>query len=167
MTDAAIQHMIDKRELDELIYDQMTFTDLCDWERYRRCLADVIDFDLSDHVDRVAPPGFGLVNDPDEWIARVKSSAPGFDATIHSVLNLVHDLDGDHATSRCFVVGEHQLVNDLGDPNLTVATHSTYGSIRTPEGWKIKSLKLKLMYYRGNPSLYAIAAKRVAERAND
>lgn len=167
MTAASLQLLMDMRALDDLIYTSNLLTDTRDWVAMRRCFADTVDFDLSDHVDRIAGKGVGRITDPDVWIQNLEAVIPGFDSTMHSVTNLVHEVKGDTAQSRCSVFGDHFLNNDTGDRHIKASTISDYGSIRTPEGWKIKTWRVKSMYYIGNPSLYALAAEKVsgAERA--
>lgn len=167
MASGSWQILEDKRALDDLIYTQTMAMDTRDWATYRRCLADEIDFDLRDHFERFAGKGAGLATDPDAMIEGARAILPGFDATMHSVTNLVHTVDGDSATSVCFTVGQHYLNNELGDRNLDTAMHSTYGCVRSAAGWKIRSLVLKVVYYKGNISLFDIAAKKVAAGQGD
>jgi hypothetical protein len=128
-------------------------------------MADVIDFDLSKHLERFGGKGAGIGTDPDQWTANSKAFQPSFDATMHIVTNLVHEVDGDTARSQCFAVGHHYLNNDAGDRHFNAAMHSTYGSIRTADGWKIKSLYLKPLFYEGNTSLFALAGEKQRKSA--
>ena len=161
MTDAAVQELLDKRALDELINGQALAVDTLDWPAYRKCFADQVNFDFSEHVERVAGKGLGVATNPDEWVTNVRKVIPGFDSTMHTITNAVHVVNGDKASSRCFVTAEHFLNTDSGDRSITASGLYTFDSIRTASGWKLQTWRLKVHYYRGNPSLYMAAAARV------
>src|ERR1700761_7972699 len=107
MTDSAIKALTDMRALDDLIYAQAMAVDTVDWAAYRACFDDHVNFDFSEHVNRIAEQGLGFATDPDQWVENVKAVIPGFDATMHSVSNPIHKVNGDTASSRCFVTAEH------------------------------------------------------------
>jgi hypothetical protein len=161
MSNANVLELLDKRELDDLIFGQAMAVDTLDWAAYRKCFADQVHFDFSEHVERVAGKGLGAATDPDQWVENVKKVIPGFDATMHSVTNVIHQVTADRASSRCFVTAEHFLNTDTGDRSITASGIYTFDSIRTPTGWKLHTWRLKTLYYRGNPSLYMAAAARV------
>src|SRR5580692_5942839 len=96
MTDIPLQILLDKGALDDLIYTQAFAIDRRDWPAYRSCFADVVHFDFSEHDERVL--GNGVVyTDPDVWVESCISVMPGFDATMHSVTNVLHKVQGDTA----------------------------------------------------------------------
>jgi hypothetical protein len=41
----------------------------------------------------------------------------------------------------------------------------TFDSIRTAAGWKIRRWVLKILWYRGNPTIYQLAQQRAATLA--
>jgi len=157
----SIEELMDKRALDELISAQAIAVDTHDWDGYRKCFADKVRFDFSEHVERVVGKGVGEATDPDQWVANVKSVIPGFDSTMHSVTNIIHEIKGDRASSRCYVTAEHFLNTDSGDRSITASGIYMFGSVRTASGWKLETWRLKTLFYRGNPLLYKQAADRV------
>jgi SnoaL-like domain len=161
VTDNPLQILLDKQALDELIYTQAMALDAQDWETYRSCFADKINFDFSEHVERAVGQKIGAATDPDEWVANSASVIPGFDSTMHTIASPVHLLRGDTARSRCYIIAEHFLNDVGGDRSTTSSGLYTFDSIRTSDGWKIKNWQLKVLYYRGNLSLYRVAAERV------
>jgi hypothetical protein len=164
VTDNQLQTLLDKRALDELIYTQAMALDAQDWTTYRSCFADEINFDFSEHVERAVGQKIGAATDPDQWVANSASVIPGFDSTMHTIASPVHVVRGDTASSRCYIIAEHFLNDIGGDRSTTSSGLYTFESIRMPDGWKIKNWRLKVLYYRGNLSLYRVAADRVRER---
>lgn len=160
MTDSQLHDLIDKRALDELVNRQAIAVDTHQWDVYRSCMQDNVHFDFTAHTDVVLGFGIGIVTSADEWVTAVSRAVTGFDATQHFVANTVHTVRADEATSVCFVLAEHILNNDQGDRSITVGGIYTIGSVRTPKGWKIKTWHLKPLWYRGNITLYQLAAKK-------
>ena len=153
MSEKLAQTLFDKRALDELICAQALAVDTRDWIAFRNCLADVVDFHF--------PESMGPTTDPDQWVENAKSVVPGFDATMHTVTNFSHKIEGDEAQSQAYVVAKHFLNNDSGDREISGGGIYTIGSIRTPSGWKIKKWRLKNLYWYGNRSLYQLAMENV------
>jgi hypothetical protein len=163
--DNPLQILLDQRALDDLIYTQAMALDGQDWKTYRSCFADEINFDFSEHVERAVGQNIGVATDPDEWVRNSASVIPGFDSTMHAISNPVHVVKGDTASSRCYITADHFL-NDIGGERSTTSSGIyTFDSIRTSDGWKIKNWRLKVLHYRGNLSLYRVAAERVREGA--
>jgi 3-phenylpropionate/cinnamic acid dioxygenase small subunit len=161
MTETNVQMLLDKRALDELIYRQANAVDKHDWVAYRSCFEDDVHFDFTDHTDRVIGRGFGIVKSGDQWVEQVIQAVSGFEGTSHVISNAVHEVKGDTAKSECQILADHFLSNDRGDPSITMAGIYTFSSVRKKEGWKIKTWNLKILWYRGNPSLYHLAGEKM------
>jgi hypothetical protein len=158
-TESALRYLLDTRALDDLIHRQALAVDRHEWDVYRACMDDEVTFDFRSHTDDVLHKGVGIVRDPAIWVEAVSKAVTGFDATQHIVTNIVHTIDGDRSQSVCFVLAEHILNNNLGDRSITVGVTYTIGSVRRPSGWKIKEFYLKVLWYKGNISLYELAAR--------
>lgn len=153
----------DKIALSELMYRQAMALDSRDWQTYRSCLADEIDFDFSDHLESVASASVPrTATDPDAWTEAARISE-GFDATLHRAFNLMHEVDGDYARSRCYMVNEHMI----GDRSFTAAQLHFFDSIRTPTGWKLYKRRLKDIYGRGDSAILQMAVDRFANAGAD
>ena len=157
-----LQELADKQALDELIYRQAISVDTHDWDTYRSCFDDDVHFDFTDHTDRVIGKGFGIVRSGDRWVEQVIAAVSGFEGTQHLITNAIHTLNGDSAESVCFIVADHFLNNEVGDRSISMGGVYTFGSVRKAAGWKIKTWHLKILWYRGNPSLYKLAGARGA-----
>ena len=152
--DSLIQEMIDKRALDELICAQAIAADKQDWAGLRNCLADEIDFMLSEKM--------GHTTDPAAFIENAQALLPGFDSVMHTVTNFVHVISGDTAQSEAYVVAKHFLDNDLYPRELRGGGVYVFGSVRTADGWKLKKMRLRHIYLVGDPRLYELALQRVS-----
>ena len=161
-----LQELADKRALDELICRQALAQDKRDWPTYRACLADgEVHFDFTDHTDRVVGKHIGIERSADAWLEKVKTVMPGFDGSQHVISNLLHAVEGDEAHSECFILADHFLNNETGDRSITMAGIYTFDSMRSTAGWKIRRWVLKILWYRGNPSIYQLAQQRAATLA--
>lgn len=163
---SALRTLSDKQALDELIAIQAMALDSGDWPTYRNCFADKIDFDFSGDMDVLARDSNAVATDPDEWVDHARSLIPGFDAVMHIVSNGLHHIDGDRAHSESYVLAEHIFNNQGGDREMGGGGIYIYDSIRTAEGWKIETWRLKSLFSHGNASLYAQALARVVERSS-
>jgi hypothetical protein len=161
-----LQELLDKQALTELIHRVALALDKRDWAAYRACLLDVVHFDFTPHTDRVVGKNIGVVKSGDEWVAKLRWVMPGFDSSQHLTTNVVHVLDGDVASSECFIVADHFLNNEIGERTCTMGGIYRWKSARTAEGWKIHEWYLTPLWYRGNPAVYQIAAERAAALEN-
>jgi len=160
----AIQELLDKRALDELVYGCMNAVDALDWKTYRGLLLDDAEFDITDHG--VAPDETAeIIKGADQLLSVVKSVLTGFEAVQHHVTNMVHRVDGDEATTNAYVYAEHFLNNDRGDRSVTCGGRYKITSRRTQDGWKVASWQLRISWFRGNPMLYKLAAEAVIRAA--
>jgi hypothetical protein len=55
------------------------------------------------------------------------------------------------------VLAEHFIDDEAGERFFTGGTTYYFACIRIQDGWKIKRFRLKVHFYRGDPSLYALA----------
>jgi hypothetical protein len=160
-----VQELADKRALDELVYRQAIAVDQHAWAVYRSCFDNDVHFDFTDHTDRVIGKGFGIVKSGDKWVAQVMQAVAGFEGTQHVISNAIHTVKGDRAETVCLILADHFLNNDRGDRSITMAGIYTIGSVRKQKGWRIKTWHLKVLWYRGNPSLYHLAGEKASRGA--
>lgn len=155
----------DWNALDELVYRSMCSMDACNWTAYRRELTDDAIFDFGDDgaaAEDSAEPAIGGYN----FVAVLSSVMDGFDATQHVVTNMFHSIEGDAAKTNCYVVAEHFLNSDHGGRDIASGSHCEIDSVRASDGWKISRLQFRTYWYRGNTSLYQLAAERVAAQCD-
>ena len=163
MTDP-LQELLDKRALDELVFRTMHALDACDWHAYGTSFVEAVVFDFREHG--AAPPeARQLIVGLDTIIALQRSVIEGFDTTQHHVTNMLHAIDGDCATTDCYLYAEHFLNTDRGDRSVSLGGRYEVSSRRHAEGWKVHRWRFHSPWLRGNPMLYRLAVEITSARA--
>ena len=92
-------------------------------------------------------------NGVDEIIARVGGSILRLDHTQHLVGNHLVTVDGDEATHRCQLQGQHVLKGCEGGDNFIVAGYYEDRVVRTADGWRIAHRLMQQTWTDGNPNV--------------
>lgn len=95
----------------------------------------------------------GLVDERigiDSIIARISDALSSLDASQHMISNHQVTVDGDTATSRCYLQAQHVRRAAEGGPNYIVAGRYQDQFVRTPEGWRILRRDLLVDWTDGN-----------------
>jgi hypothetical protein len=77
--------------------------------------------------------------------------------TQHLLGPITVEIDGATATARCHVRGYHHAKGAAGGDEWMVAGHYVFGLTQDGSSWKIRSMKLELLYQTGNLQLLAAA----------
>ncbi len=134
----------DRDELVELMSRYANMPDSQDWDELPRSVfCDEFTCD------------FGSLGAPvttfsrDDWCQRMKQVFAGWTATHHAITNHRIAIDGDRATIRAHVRAEHWAPPDVaaGGPNcwLVVGFYDDV-AVRTPDGWRLISVKLTVTH---------------------
>lgn len=159
-----LKELLDKRALDELIFRTMHALDARDWRAYGTSFVEDVVFDFREHG--AAPPeARQIIVGLDKIIAIQQSVIEGFDIAQHHVTNMVHVIDGDRATTRCYLYAEHFLNTDRGDRSVSLGGQYEVSSRRYPDGWKVQRWRFHSPWLRGNPMLYQLAVEKTSGRA--
>jgi hypothetical protein len=135
----------------ELLADRLAIIELT----HRYCWAlDSKNWDLLDQVFlpdargdlRSAVP----IEGRDAIRARISRSIEPLDATQHTVSNHMIDIDGDSATSRCYLHSQHVRHAAEGGVLFVIAGRYEDQLVRTPEGWRIAFRRLVEVWQDGN-----------------
>lgn len=161
-----LNHLLDKRALDELIYRTVHALDACDWQAYRASFVEDVVFDFREHG--AAPPEVRQLVVGIDTIANLQRSViEGFDTAQHHVTNMLHTIDGDSAVTDCYLYAEHFLNTDRGDRSVSLGGKYQVSSRRYPDGWKVHRWRFHSPWLRGNPMLYQIAVETTSARADN
>lgn len=147
----------DFQAIARLRYEYALGIDTRDWVLYRSIFTDRITMDFSDYSGQ---PGAEM--SADEWVDSCKLLFMGLDSTQHVMSNPIVDVDGKSARLRMYMKAEHFLEVDGSQEGYAIGGYYDDRLVRTPWGWKISAVTLKLFWRRGNQDIMAAAAARGA-----
>lgn len=107
-------------------------------------LNDVFVSDATADLDGVPKVGRAAIVD---YIAAVLGK---LDDSQHIIANHQIDVDGDAATSRCYLHAQHVRLGVPGGDLFVVAGRYEDTLVRRPEGWRISHRRLVVMWRDGN-----------------
>jgi hypothetical protein len=128
-----------------------------DWPAVRRCLADEVRTDYTELFG-----GEAETLPADELVRRWQGLLPGFDATQHLIGTGLVEEDEHRPVVRTHVRGYHHVAGAEGGPTWAVHGHYVVPLVRTPTGWAIAGITLRVFYQEGNTDLPALATERAA-----
>lgn len=151
-------HLSDIAKLQErikLLEDKVEITDLLN------SYAKTVDMASADHVnwpmwetyfteDCVVTFPFGTHkgrNGLSEW---GKAALASFQATHHLSGNFQIELNGDKAKATTNIIATHLFKKDVPNDHFTLAGVYEWEFLCTSKGWKIKALKLSMVWTEGN-----------------
>ena len=154
MTDAALQELVDRREIDDVLYRYAQALDSRDWDLLRSCFTDDA---VADFLD------LGGVNEgPEAIVALCRQALEGLDASQHLIGTPLATIDGDRATATCYLQAQHVFQGAPGGDHYLVAGTYEDRLIRTPDGWRIEHRTLRASWNDGNAGVFAAGAERLA-----
>jgi hypothetical protein len=137
--------MTDERlDVLDVLYRFTTGIDTRDWAMYREAFTDVVDVDYSSYR-----PGSAGPMPAGDWVARAARLFPGLDASQHTVTNPRVALVGDEAVVDSYVRADHFL----GGERYTLGGAYEHRLVRTPDGWRIRAVRLRMTWQEGDRAL--------------
>jgi 3-phenylpropionate/cinnamic acid dioxygenase small subunit len=144
--DPAIQQLLDERAIIDVCVRYATAIDDRDWERLRSCfLPDAVGVY---HADRPLT-GYPAIEEA------VRTAVTPLSRTQHLVTNFTVVLDGDRATSRCYLHAQHVRAGLPGGETFVIAGRYSDRLVRTDDGWRIRERRLDRWWTAGNPAVTA------------
>ncbi len=162
MTDTAVvaanvQLLLDRADISQVIHTYATAIDTRDWNLLATCFTEDLEADFRSFAGRE------VVKGRDTWVAAIKSTIEGLDATQHLTANHVHKIDGDAATLIAYLQAVHRLDSAKSDPEYTVGGYYTCAMVRTAGGWRMRRYSLAVSWHRGNRDILRQAQRRLAQ----
>lgn len=159
--DAALQQLLDRAAISDVVNAYATGLDRRDWALYRSIFLDEIEMDFA---------SVGLRSGAytaEGWVRSAQTLFAGFSATQHTSSNHVHEIQGDRASCMSNMQAEHFVAREPGDgldapdaDRWTIGGYYRNELVRTPAGWKLQRVALIVTWSRGNPAVSAIALRR-------
>jgi hypothetical protein len=152
----AMTEQHDRDELVELMSRYANVPDTQNWDELPRSVfCDEFTADFSS----LGTPATTFTRDA--WCQGSKQVFDGWTATHHAITNHRIDIDGDRATIRAHIRAEHWAPAEVaaGGPNcwLVVGFYDNV-AVRTPDGWRLSSVKLTLTHQENEMLLTAVMA---------
>ncbi len=123
------QMILDRFEIIDVFNRYARGVDKRDNAMYRSCFTDELAVDVT---------GESVKQSAEAWVDQAFSAVGSFEKTQHIITNHMITINGDKAEAVAYVQAQH--FNK--DSTWSVWGHYSNKLVRTPEGWKINSLKL-------------------------
>jgi len=149
-----VQEVSDRLEISEVLYRYGHALDSRDWDMLREqvfapdAVADFLAHGIKDGVEEIV-----------ELIAGVLT---GLDVSQHLIATPIIDLEGDRATSRCYLQAQHVFEGAPGGDQFIVAGTYVDELERRDNGWRIVKRGLEASWVAGNAEVFTAAAERYA-----
>lgn len=143
MTVWTLEQLSDRREIEDLLIHYAMSLDGRDWPALEEVFL----------PEAAATLGHRECANRDEIVATCRDALSGLTCSQHIVTNFTATVDGDRATSRCYLHAQHHYAQAIGDPNFIVAGSYDDELVRTEAGWRITHRHLKPIWVDGNAGL--------------
>jgi hypothetical protein len=158
VSDPALQLLLDRAAISDTVIAYATGLDRRDWVLYRSIFTDALEMEFSSVG--IKPGAYSA----DAWVRSAQRLFAGFSATQHTSTNHVHDIRGDAATCVSSMQAEHFVAAGpdiaAGAERWTIGGYYVNGLVRTPAGWKLRSVALHVNWTSGNPEVSRVALAR-------
>jgi hypothetical protein len=147
MDDAKVNELYDRSQITEVIYRYSAGLDQREWELFRTCFADPVHADFTS-AGTPAARTFPL----DTWVRVAQKTVGLFAMTQHWNSNVTITVDGDKATAVVYLRARHLNLSDASNNKFwDIGGYYTDHLVRTPDGWKIASIKFTRTWTEGQP----------------
>ncbi|WP_020108375.1 nuclear transport factor 2 family protein [Nocardia sp. 348MFTsu5.1] len=143
---AELQGILDERAIKDVTIKYATALDTKNWRQLRECFT------------RDAVAHYGVIPDCEGVNAIIEQVSGGMDhlaQTQHILTNHVIKVDGDSATSVCYLQAQHLRDDAKPSWNFVMAGQYSDRLVRTADGWRISARSLELWWTSGDPAVIA------------
>lgn len=154
MTDDRIQLLLDRSEIERVVYDYATGLDTKDWHLWRSIFADEVHVKFRPAAE-AAFTGLGqewVSMSAEEWVEGRRVLFTGLATTQHQMSNPRITVDGDTAKCTMYMQAIHFMP---GEPTVEYTLGGYYidDLVRTAEGWKLTRVNLNVTWERGDATM--------------
>lgn len=148
--------LVDEASIRRLMDRYGSGVDERNWVDFSEIFDDPLEVDFSGMDASMAPATLARA----DHVAGAKAVIGQFDATQHMITNIQVELAGDRARARAVFRAEHWLGGLRSASRYTMFGVYENGFRRTPAGWRISRLVLRLVREEGNLDVWAEALRR-------
>jgi SnoaL-like domain len=139
---ARLRELVDKQDITEVVFRFARGLDRCDWDLVLSCFHPRATIELG--VFR------GLVTDYVPWVSEYLPKLAS--STMHTVHNVLVELDGDAATGESYIVGHHRHATADGETDLVAGGRYLDRFERRNGVWKLTARLLVWEWSREEPA---------------
>lgn len=144
--DAFVKLLLDEREITQLCYRYATALDDRDWELLRSCfLADAV----AEYEGLEPCDGYDAIQ------SLCQAALAPLTRSHHLIGNVYPLVDGDEATSQCYLQAQHVRAGTADGETFIIAGRYADRLVRTDAGWRIAHRRLETWWTSGNPAVVA------------
>lgn len=148
-----LRELVDRREIEDVLYRYAQTLDSHDWDGLRTCFTPDA---VADFLE------LGGVNEGiDAIVGLISGVLSGLDASQHLVGTPLITVDGDTASSSCYLQAQHVFKGAPGGDHYLVGGTYVDRLTRTADGWRIAHRTLHASWMDGNPEVFTSAAQRL------
>lgn len=152
MTTPTLQELGDRQEIIDLLIRYATTLDSRDWPTLHHIFVpDVIADFVNFHCEGI-----------DQVVDTCRGALGGLTSSQHLLGNFAVEIDGDRATSACYLHAMHYYAPATGLKTFIIAGTYRDALVRTVGGWRIERRRLSKTWDDGNPGLMAESAAALA-----
>jgi uncharacterized protein (TIGR02246 family) len=139
--DAAVQVLVDERDIRALIRSGWAAIDRKDWDGYASAFA-------ADGVFEILGQ---RRHGREEIVAGPARDLAGYDRLQHIITNELVDVDGDQATGQWYAIAVHVPKAAEPERHADVGLRYRFRAQRTDEGWRLADVALEVLWAAGLP----------------
>jgi 3-phenylpropionate/cinnamic acid dioxygenase small subunit len=144
--DPFLQRLLDERSIIDVCVRYATAIDDRDWARLRSCfLPHAVGIYHSDRTLQGA----------EEIVETIRTAVTPLSRTQHLVGTFVVDVQGEEASSSCYLHAQHVREGVPGGEKYVIAGRYVDRFARSEDGWRIRERRLDRWWTDGNPAVTA------------
>ena len=136
-----LQEISDRIEIEDLLCRYSIALDSKSFEDLGTVFADDAQCDFG---------SLGSPTGPTEIAALIQQTLSTLDSTQHLLGKSLITVDGDHATSRTYLISQHIRESAPGEKHYFIGGEYVDTLVRTADGWRIRTRRLDRMWTEGD-----------------
>ena len=129
--------------------------DTKDWLLLRDVFCDEVTADFRTFGAKTIWSGAG-----DDWVAQVRGTIQGMDATQHVMSNHLYEVTDTRAHGTSYIQAVHVCKNEWGGDTYTIGGYYEVEMLKLLGGWRIRNYTLCCTWHQGDRHVLKAAARR-------